>query len=712
MSREEDVTRLLLESDGFLSYENLANHFQVSTRTIRSDINKIEERLSNQGISLVRDRSKGVRIDRPRSESAGRVYAVPDSWSPEYRQSVIMWLLLSEQVDLSVKAIANAIGASRSTAESDLQSCISRLALDGINVSHRPYHPIHISYQENAFRETVVRLILSMSGMKTTGELCHFLDVLELRGPNDSEKVIREFTSRNDLTIASDLLHRYERQAGIEFSDEALLNLSLYICVLSRRIREGHRIDESVGIAAIASDSASSASACHGLAELSEGIGKAFGIAAPLSDCERKYLDRRIAASQNLRLDSSGIGFYEQSLVHDFVAEVERRLRVNLTDDERLYENLLIHIVPTIHRIVFGIRVVNPLKDEVLSQLHEVYSACKEASGIFERAFEAHISDDEVSYLTLHVAASIEKSLSKETSSHKTAIVVCSSGVGTSSLLMARLRTVFPNLQVRAVCRADEIGDADLTGIDCILTTTPLSVSLPIPIILVSPLIDEIDVMGIEQKIHAHAMSMNDDVVDRIASRVADEFGIQSKHSLKDVIRGEMLSGSSTGTGLMASSASRNALDYLLTVDQVRIIRNREIGWEEAIAVAGEILHRCGFAELRYTDAMRDSLIANGSYSVFKTGVMLAHARPEEGAIRPGLSFVIPRSPIAFPGTDVMVRLVIGLCARDETESLPIMEGLLKLINGSNKVQEWTSVPSEEAFVTFGRRCLRESETA
>jgi PTS system ascorbate-specific IIA component len=70
--------------------------------------------------------------------------------------------------------------------------------------------------------------------------------------------------------------------------------------------------------------------------------------------------------------------------------------------------------------------------------------------------------------------------------------------------------------------------------------------------------------------------------------------------------------------------------------------------WRAAVRAASELLVEAGAAEPRYVDRCIATVEELGPYMVVAPGVALAHARPEDGALRLGLAVATLRDPVEF----------------------------------------------------------------
>ena len=99
--------------------------------------------------------------------------------------------------------------------------------------------------------------------------------------------------------------------------------------------------------------------------------------------------------------------------------------------------------------------------------------------------------------------------------------------------------------------------------------------------------------------------------------------------------------------------------------------------WREAVRLAAGRLRDSGAASPAYVERCLGIVEETGPYIVIAPGVALAHARPEDGAIRPGLALVRLRRPVRFghPDNDP-VDLVFAFCSPDSSGHIGLLAAL------------------------------------
>jgi len=121
-------------------------------------------------------------------------------------------------------------------------------------------------------------------------------------------------------------------------------------------------------------------------------------------------------------------------------------------------------------------------------------------------------------------------------------------------------------------------------------------------------------------------------------------------------------------------------LSEMLTPETVRA-RASAASWEEAARAAGELLVAAGSVEPRYVEAMMNVLREMGPYAVIAPGIVLLHARPEDGVLRPCLALVTLSTPVPFGHRENdPVDLVLALGAVDKHAHVAALQEMALLL--------------------------------
>lgn len=106
--------------------------------------------------------------------------------------------------------------------------------------------------------------------------------------------------------------------------------------------------------------------------------------------------------------------------------------------------------------------------------------------------------------------------------------------------------------------------------------------------------------------------------------------------------------------------------------------------WELAIEQAAEPLLKKQIITLEYIQAMINSVYKNGPYMIIMPHIALAHARPEDGVINNGISFLKLNKSVMFPEENE-VDIIVVLAAKENDEHLGLMAELADLLVDDEK---------------------------
>lgn len=124
-----------------------------------------------------------------------------------------------------------------------------------------------------------------------------------------------------------------------------------------------------------------------------------------------------------------------------------------------------------------------------------------------------------------------------------------------------------------------------------------------------------------------------------------------------------------------------------LTPDKINVI-NAIDNWKNAVRLSAEPLLAQGYMVEHYIEAIFKSHEEFGPYYLLAPGLAMPHARPEQGALRNGLSLLHIKEGISFGSTENdPVYVVIMLCARSGNEHITMIGELAELFSDRQKLE-------------------------
>jgi len=103
--------------------------------------------------------------------------------------------------------------------------------------------------------------------------------------------------------------------------------------------------------------------------------------------------------------------------------------------------------------------------------------------------------------------------------------------------------------------------------------------------------------------------------------------------------------------------------------------------WDAGVRASSALLVRDGFVTPAYVAEIFAGFAANGSAMVVAPHVVLAHARPEHGAVRTGLSLVTAVEPVPLAGdAAIPLSVFFTFAAVDAVEHLALLQRLARVL--------------------------------
>ena len=690
MKRKVKILKYLMHNEGFVTINNLSKLYKVSTRTIRDDLNAVENYLDGTNFIFVRDRMQGVSIDRScagkreLSKLMSKIDSENTYFSEEERFQIMIRELLLAQQYVTYDYLITKTKTSKTTAIKDLEECEKWLGQRKIRIVRRTGIGIKIECDELTWRTVALEAIEKFSGEFEFTNLCNCFPKKEvLMFQLSKNSLMSYFTKNVNLAVINNFIKKYEQRQQIKFSEDSFIKIFFYILIAVKRAGKGNMLRREdlveydfvdlTGIEEWLKENLKFLSVAAGI-NMNEPVMK-FILIYMLSQSRQYDKDTR----ENSMFD-------EHELTQQFIKIVQDFLCINLLDDEALLWNLKMHISSTVHRILFGIEVKNSLKDEIRNMYPEIFKACCVAGGVFRDKLGKSPSEDEVGFLTMHIAAFLEKTKKEQMKlQFVRAVIVCSSGVGTSNILHMRLLNEFPDLVIEKVCSVEEFDRLDKREINLVISTTPLSFGVKESVIYVSPLLNEKDIIRIRKFISTSYVKghSNDSFV------VGDLMDIISKNCIIKDYQGLELQIQRYFIKQKPVYEDDQPMLSELAVPEHILLQAEAENWEEAVRLGGELMYRSGCVEKTYIQKMVDAKEELGPNIVIARGIALPHAKSVDGVKETCMAFLTLRHPVCF-GNEAYdpVSFVILLGASQDHGHMKALAELIELLDDDETIKQ------------------------
>lgn len=543
---KKQILLLLIENKNPVTVSTLAEEISMSGKTVRNYLKILQEELKLKDIKLVLKPNLGVYLDISEEE---RNFLEKDmhlknknqeEFSPQYRHSYILRTLLKNKDAYTLQLLAEDLYCSKSTIVNDLTYIEQWLEKRGLHLKRKQNQGLWIEGSEKDYRRAMMDLFSESHGNKDAN-LENEADKLDYRVDFINYRKIRQIFPHIDLFKIQEIIKAAEIKLGYYFTDQAFINLIIHIAIAIERVKSKKEIE----------------------------MGEEFfeALAGKYELQVAKWVIERLSETFHLTFSQDEIGYIALHMLGakiqeevdpnkcDILLDVQNEeyvstakeivnlagdvLNVDLSQDKLLLTALVLHLRPTSIRLKHGLKLRNPMLDTIKNEYTSIFGAAWACSSIFEKRLGVSINEDEVGYIAMHLAVGIGR-LNKRIK----AIVVCSSGVGTSQLISTRLEKRFPEMDIVKALPLNSLKDEIIKAADLIISTIPGILDSP-KFVYVNAMLGAADVLKIKNALESIGTrseseeASNSNLIESYINSVIDEelcFIDEKRNNLTDII--------------------------------------------------------------------------------------------------------------------------------------------------------------------------------
>ncbi len=238
----------LLEAKRPMTITKIAKICKVSARTIRTDLNEINDELKKAKITLIRKPGVGVWLEAKLwqlMELKDSLYSQTVDYEPfsiEERRIILSKKLLLKN-KYTMASLSNDLYVSKSTVYNDLWVVEKWLNKFNLSLLRKQKYGIKLIGSEQSIREAMVQILFELMKDYESEKIINLLknnaDVYVADYP-----VLCDFCEDINLGFIKELIDYIERERKILFSRESILYLSLYTAVCIKRIKAGKLVKD------------------------------------------------------------------------------------------------------------------------------------------------------------------------------------------------------------------------------------------------------------------------------------------------------------------------------------------------------------------------------------------------------------------------------------------------------------------------------------
>lgn len=738
-----ELYKYLVDQKEPVAIQVLSEILDVSSRTIRYDLNEIEDLIQKYELKLIKKPNFGVLLEGD-AEDQFKVFAEFNNFynsrhfrSAKMRKYLILYRLFQKKEPILIFELADLLDVSSATVSKDLDEVEAWLQSRDLELIRRRNYGVEIKGAEINIRHAMKSLL---NESYETGNMIELLNKsnkkvdFKSRLDHGYNEEIKNLLGELNLSEIEEIVKVAEKELKIRFTDSAFTGLIVHVAfAISRLLAE-----QDIKIAPERLQAVKDKKEYQIAKKIALLLEKKFPVAIP--EDEIAFITIHLLGAK-MREGEVKADFAENELeylVKEMIRVVEKYFSVNLSADQKLFSGLLIHLQAIVNRIIFDLPIKNPLLADIKDKYAEVFQASKLAARLIQSEFYVEVSEDEVGYITIHFGAALERTNYQEKKKAKVAIV-CSSGVGTTNLLEVRLNNEFKVIEIVASLSSLDLEDNKLLNeIDFIISTIPLSLE-KLDVIVVNPFLNDSDVekiksylrkkeieygifsereekealSEIENKVdikHEEKSYKAEEIIDLLKPYLEEDKLEEALEKVKKHLETE-----ETGNKELFFNDRSEGLMKLLKRDQIKII-DEKIDWEEAINRAGKLLLDKNLIEAQYISRMIEIVKDKGPYIAIAPEICLAHAGIEDGVKKSAISLLVIRNGIKLGHQFDPIKFVFVLAPINKKGHMPALTDIMDFANNTDLMKKIAAAKSEAAaykmlkdnFNQDGRKIIEE----
>lgn len=469
-ARQLGILNYLLEQKDYVTAKVLAQKFNVTPKTIYIDVNVLRSELAPFHLDIDKKPYRGILLlgdDKNKLEAKNSVNSLKRVETENIfdidvrRQNLFIELVLNGR-SISLQDMAEEYFVSKSAILNDLEF-LSKKYLSKFHVFFETINKrIQLVGTEKNIQAAIIDCLLNTLIKDTKLELKSYFNF-------DTYDTVLELF-RNKKIINNIHMADYYKQA-----------LLVTLLVISCRLENGYHMNKDDFYSLDDMDFISGYPIANEVARYLEGK-----LNIIFHEEDKTILAKYLALyrTEDIEVDKSKY----KKIIDEIIIRLEQVENIEIMNRSELEEQLYQHIPPMIMRLRNGVNIINPLLDEIKTRYLHLFTVSWYVLSIIENTYNLTLTEDEVSFITIYFQMAIHKS----SHSHNV-LVVCPYGIVSSKYIVNQLRLALPRYDDIQSCSLSDLKYRQLDEFDLIISTSPQHIDTLVPVVRVSPLLDNTD---------------------------------------------------------------------------------------------------------------------------------------------------------------------------------------------------------------------------
>ena len=408
--RQNEIIKLLNQYH-ILSADKIAKMLNVSTKTIRNEIHKINSSLNLNYI--ISQKGTGYLINE-------QIQLEKEYASEQNIQYLILKKILNHDF-YNFYELADELFIS----ESNLQRHIKRVN----EIIQKRNSSIKICRQQNQ---------LYLNGTETEKrQITTYFLMIELNQYNFNLSMYQSLFLRIDILELQKIITEFNNAHHLNLRDVEIISLVIHVALMLERVIRGNEIINEVDFV---NDEYN-----HLSIQFANILQIRYEI--KLNKSEIKYLSLLLAGKVP-SIEENDINEVKQ-FIQQLIIEINESFDVDLQQDSKFADNFLIHLIGLKRRITNHTFLNNPLIKELQKNFPVIYDMSVFIALKIQEFFSTQLYEDEIGYITLHLMGAIER---LHTSLHKKIVLIYPFGQAGYDYIVKKINHIH-DLEIEICCQ-------------------------------------------------------------------------------------------------------------------------------------------------------------------------------------------------------------------------------------------------------------------
>lgn len=659
----EILEKLILSNSKSMEAKKLITTYRISLKTLRTDVNEINDFLLEAKISPTKlnEKEKLILLEKDIMKIQDRLNHMDTysyKMSREERQIYIIAELLMSQDYITMQNLAKKLNVSRNTILNDFETVKDYCLAFNVNVLMKSSKGIKIECDQKDRNNLLMQIFHDLEDDYMEKSFFHQL-------------IQRKLGMKIPLEMIKEDLREYMEQQHMLVSDRVFSYVSIYLFViLNRKINKKRRTVEKL-TGDTASDNLLNWFADKYEVSINKNDVKDFG----------RYMKQHDFNISSEQKEINDVELY--GIIVYFLQMVGEDIECSLQSDTVLIESLLEHIRTLKNWEDYDFEM--PLSDELPIPKEILEKTIEKNSIILERYLGYPLTKEMKESIMIHICAAFVRNL--EYLNLLEVLIVCPGSMATGKYLEAQVKNYF-DFRVAAVIPSRDVEEfLKSNKIDFVISTVNVR-SESVPCVKVQAQLTMNDINAIQNI--AFLLGRKENKSENESRYVEQNFLDVMKTFLEKLDASKRDEFFDEVYALMETkiqSTGKSILAQMLDPSKI-MIKQEKITWEQGILQAADILEKKGCVGSDYGKKAVENVKEYGDYIIISKGIALAHAGKKEAHVyKDGLSLVMCPEGIEFTEGNI-VYLVFCFAVAEEKDYLKLFQEIIALGKTQKKMKD------------------------